>query len=60
MTRSLSLICLCVISERNHPTRGTKREMLREMRVRVERVLLGGLMSAVAFLLDRRLRKLQS
>jgi hypothetical protein len=30
------------------------------MKVRVERVLLGGLMSAVAFLLDRRLRKLQS
>jgi hypothetical protein len=29
------------------------------MKVRVERVLLGGLMSAVAFLLDRRLRKLQ-
>jgi hypothetical protein len=28
------------------------------MRARVERVLLGGLMSAVAFLLDRRLRKL--
>jgi hypothetical protein len=28
------------------------------MRVRVERLLLGGLMSAVAFLLDRRLRKL--
>jgi len=27
--------------------------------VRVERLLLGGLMSAVAFLLDRRLRKLQ-
>jgi hypothetical protein len=30
------------------------------MRVRVERVLLGGLMSVVALLLDRRLRKLQS
>jgi hypothetical protein len=29
------------------------------MKVRVERVLLGGLMSALAFLLDRRLRKLQ-
>jgi hypothetical protein len=29
------------------------------MKVRIERVLLGGLMSAVAFLLDRRLRKLQ-
>jgi hypothetical protein len=29
------------------------------MRVRVERMLLGGLMSAVAFLLDRRLRKLR-
>jgi hypothetical protein len=29
------------------------------VRVRVERLLLGGLMSAVAFLLDRRLRKLQ-
>jgi hypothetical protein len=29
------------------------------VKVRVERVLLGGLMSAVAFLLDRRLRKLQ-
>jgi hypothetical protein len=26
---------------------------------RMERLLLGGLMSAVAFLLDRRLRKLQ-
>jgi hypothetical protein len=31
----------------------------RRLKVRVERVLLGGLMSAVAFLLDRRLRKLQ-
>jgi hypothetical protein len=29
------------------------------MMVRVERVLLGGLMSAMAFLLDRRLRKLR-
>jgi hypothetical protein len=29
------------------------------MKVRVERLLLGGLMSAVAFLLDRRLRQLQ-
>jgi len=29
------------------------------VKVRVERALLGGLMSAVAFLLDRRLRKLQ-
>jgi len=28
-------------------------------KVRIERLLLGGLMSAVAFLLDRRLRKLQ-
>jgi len=27
--------------------------------VRIERLLLGGLMSAVAFLLDRRLRRLQ-
>jgi hypothetical protein len=60
MTRSLSVICLCVISERNRLTSETKREMVRPMRVRVERVLLGGLMSAVAFLLDRRLRKLQS
>jgi hypothetical protein len=32
--------------------------MLLLMKVRIERVLLGGLMSAVAFLLDRRLRKL--
>jgi len=29
------------------------------MKVRIERLLLGGLMSAVAFLLGRRLRKLQ-
>jgi len=29
------------------------------MKVRIERLLLGALMSAVAFLLDRRLRKLQ-
>jgi hypothetical protein len=29
------------------------------VKVRVERLLLGGLMSAVVFLLDRRLRKLQ-
>jgi hypothetical protein len=29
------------------------------MKVRIERLLLGGLMSAVALLLDRRLRKLQ-
>jgi hypothetical protein len=29
------------------------------MKVRVERLLLGGLMWAVAFLLDRRLRNLQ-
>jgi hypothetical protein len=29
------------------------------VRVRIERLLLGGLMSAVALLLDRRLRKLQ-
>jgi hypothetical protein len=29
------------------------------VRVRIERLLLGGMMSAVAFLLDRRLRKLQ-
>jgi len=29
------------------------------MHLRIERLLLGGLMSAVAFLLDRRLRKLQ-
>jgi hypothetical protein len=29
------------------------------LKVRIERLLLGGLMSAVAFLLDRRLRKLQ-
>jgi hypothetical protein len=29
------------------------------MKVRIERLLLGGLMSAVAFLLDRRLRKLR-
>jgi hypothetical protein len=28
------------------------------VRLRIERLLLGGLMSAVAFLLDRRLRKL--
>jgi hypothetical protein len=28
-------------------------------KVRIERLLLGGLMSAVALLLDRRLRKLQ-
>jgi hypothetical protein len=31
----------------------------RPLRVRFERLLLGGLMSAVALLLDRRLRKLQ-
>ena len=31
----------------------------RPLKVRFERLLLGGLMSAVAFLLDRRLRKLQ-
>jgi hypothetical protein len=29
------------------------------LRVRVERMLLGGLMSAVALLLDRRLQKLR-
>jgi hypothetical protein len=29
------------------------------VKVRIERLLLGGLMSTVAFLLDRRLRKLQ-
>jgi hypothetical protein len=29
------------------------------VKVRIERLLLGGLMSAVALLLDRRLRKLQ-
>jgi hypothetical protein len=29
------------------------------VKVRIERLLLGSLMSAVAFLLDRRLRKLQ-
>jgi hypothetical protein len=29
------------------------------LRVRIERLLLGGLMSAVALLLDRRLRKLR-
>jgi hypothetical protein len=29
------------------------------MKVRIERLLLGALMSTVAFLLDRRLRKLQ-
>jgi hypothetical protein len=29
------------------------------MKVRLERLLLGGLMSAVALFLDRRLRKLQ-
>jgi hypothetical protein len=29
------------------------------VKLRIERVLLGGLMSGVAFLLDRRLRKLQ-
>jgi hypothetical protein len=29
------------------------------VKVRIERLLLGALMSAVAFLLDRRLRKLQ-
>jgi hypothetical protein len=29
------------------------------VRVRLERLVLGGLMSTVAFLLDRRLRKLQ-
>jgi hypothetical protein len=29
------------------------------VKVRIERMLLGGLMSAVAFVLDRRLRKLQ-
>jgi hypothetical protein len=29
------------------------------VKVRIERLLLGGLMSAAAFLLDRRLRKLQ-
>jgi hypothetical protein len=29
------------------------------VKVRMERLLLGGLMSAVALLLDRRLRKLQ-
>ena len=29
------------------------------MKARVERILLGALMAAVAFLLDRRLRKLQ-
>ena len=29
------------------------------MKVRIERLLLGGMMSAVAFLLDRRLRKLK-
>jgi len=33
--------------------------MIVRVKVRVERLLLGGLMSAVAFLLDRRLRKLQ-
>jgi len=29
------------------------------VKVRIERLLLGGLMSAVALILDRRLRKLQ-
>jgi hypothetical protein len=29
------------------------------VKARLERILLGGLMSAVAFLLDRRLRNLQ-
>jgi hypothetical protein len=29
------------------------------VKMRIERLLLGGLMSAVALLLDRRLRKLQ-
>jgi hypothetical protein len=29
------------------------------VKVRIERVLLGGLMSALAFFVDRRLRKLQ-
>jgi hypothetical protein len=29
------------------------------MKVRIERLLLGALMSTVAFVLDRRLRKLQ-
>jgi hypothetical protein len=29
------------------------------MKARLERLVLGGLMAAVAFLLDRRLRKLQ-
>jgi hypothetical protein len=29
------------------------------MRVRIEHLILGGMMSAVAFLLDRRIRKLQ-
>jgi hypothetical protein len=29
-----------------------------DVKVRIERLLLGGLMSAVAFLLDRRLRRL--
>jgi hypothetical protein len=40
---------------------GTYPEFARlpDVRVRIERLLLGGLMSAVAFLLDRRLRKLQ-
>jgi hypothetical protein len=32
---------------------------LNRVTLRVERLLLGGLMSAVAFLLDRRLRKLK-
>jgi hypothetical protein len=31
----------------------------RPVKVRIERLLLGALMSGVAFMLDRRLRKLQ-